>query len=72
MRIRKGRAQAARVGRHQNQMDVVGHQAIAPHLDTSRPTALRDQRAIFGKIVRTEEHGLPPIAALRYVMRNPR
>ena len=51
-------------------MDVVGHQAIAPHCNPRRPAALRHQYAIFGVVVRAEKDLLLPVAALGDVVRN--
>lgn len=72
MRLGESRAQTRRFVGHQNQMDVVGHQAIAPHRNPRRPAALRRQCAIFGVVVRAEKDLLPPVAALGDVVRNPR
>ena len=58
--------------RHQREMDVVGHQAIGPHLDRRLPATLGEQVAIKGVIGRLEEDLLPPIAALGDVMRKAR
>ena len=72
MRVGKCGPQTAFVGRNQDQMDMVRHQAVAPHLDASDPATLRDQSTIFGIVILAEENRLPPVAALRNVMRNPR
>jgi hypothetical protein len=56
----------------QNQMDVIGHQAIAPNSDPLAPACLAQQIAIERIIVLTEEHGPAPIAALGDVMRQVR
>ena len=70
MRLGKSRAQTRRSVGHQDQMDAVGHQAIAPHCNPRRPAALRHQCAIFGVVVRAEKDLLPPVAALGDVVRN--
>jgi hypothetical protein len=70
MRLAERRAQAVRIGRRQDQMHVVGHQAVGPHRDARRPAALRQQRAICGVVVVVEEDLLAPVAALRHMMRD--
>ena len=68
VRLGKGRAQPVRIGRHEDQVDVVRHQAPrqAPHV--IRDARGRHEVAIGGIILVAEEHGLAPIAALRDVV----
>ena len=55
--------------RREHEVDVVGHQAIRPHLDRGLAALLREQVAIERVIGRREEHGLTAVAALGHVMR---
>jgi hypothetical protein len=62
VRLRQRRAQPVRVGRPQDQMDVVGHQAPGQARHPPRPAARRDQLAIGGLILVREEDRLAAIA----------
>ncbi len=59
-RPRKG----VRVGGGQDEMNVVGHEAIGPAGDAAGATALGEQVAIEGIIARLSEQRLPTIAPL--------
>ena len=50
-------------------MNVIGHQAIRPHRNAGALAPLCEQRPIGEIIIIAEEDRLPPIAALRDVMR---
>ena len=56
------------VGGDQNELNVVGHQAIGPAGDPVGAAALGEKIAIEGVIARLGEQRLPAIAALRHVM----
>ena len=64
MRLGKRPAQPVGIGRHQDQVDMVWHQAPgeAPH--ALRGTGVGYEAAIGGIIIVSEEHRLPPVAAL--------
>ena len=55
--------------RSQNQVDVVEHKTISPDLDLRLTGLLGQQIAVDFMIAALEEDRLPPIAALRHVMR---
>lgn len=57
-----------RLRRH-DQMQVVGHEAIGPHHHTGLAAALGQDIAAAGVVAVREEHGLPPIAPLRDMMK---
>jgi hypothetical protein len=50
--------------RHQDQMHMVGHQAVAPDLDAGLGAALGQKVAVEREVGRLEEHRLAPVAAL--------
>ena len=58
--------------RLQNQMDVVGHQAVGPHGDTGLQRLLGQQVKVDFVVAVFKENGLAPIATLRDMMRQPR
>jgi hypothetical protein len=58
--------------RRKHEMDVVGHQAIGPHLDRRLAATLGEQVAIERVIRGLEEDLLAPVAALGYVVRKAR
>ena len=57
-------AQAILILRHQNSVDMVGHQREGPAGNTRRPAALGQQVTVEAVVGLTEEHLLPAIAAL--------
>lgn len=57
-------AQTVRIGRHEDQMHVVWHQAPSPHLDPRRFAIRREQIAIERIVALLEERARPAIAAL--------
>ena len=65
MHDRKRAPQPVGVGRHQDQMDMIGHQAPGPHLDTGGATMLRQEIAVELVIVIAEESACTPVSALR-------
>ena len=69
MRARHCQRQAERVGGRQNQVNMVGHQAIGPYGDAEFLAGLSEQIAIKPIVVVAKEHALAPIASLRDVMR---
>ncbi len=56
--------------RHEDQMDVIGHQAPGPAGNSPGTAMLSQQLDIQSVIVVTEEHRLPPIATLGNVVRH--
>jgi uncharacterized protein with ACT and thioredoxin-like domain len=65
----QGGAQAILIAGLQDQVDVVGHQAIAQHLDARRP-ATRGQFVPIGQlVVVAEENLLSAVAALGHMVR---
>ena len=54
--------------RNQDQVDVIGHQAIAPHRDALAPARLAEEIAVERVVVVGEEHPLAPGAALGDLM----
>ncbi len=65
----QGGAQPVFVRRHDNEMDVVGHQAIGPHLGAGLVEPFAEQGEIMSVIAVLEEHRQAPRAALGHVMR---
>jgi hypothetical protein len=61
--------QRAGVGRNEHEVDVVGHQAIGPHLDRGLAALLGEEIAIERVVGRFEEDRLTAVAALGHVMR---
>ena len=62
--VGKGCAQAVRIGRHDDHMDMVRHQAVGPHPGSGCPGGVRQELAIGDEIILLEEGGSAPIAAL--------
>ena len=62
--------QAVGIGRRQDQVNVVGHQAPGNAANALAPAGLGDQSAIGGVILLAKEYLLPPVAALGDVMRD--
>ena len=54
--------------RDRNAMDVIGHQAISPDIDTSNETFLAEQFAVEDEVVIRFEDLHPPTTSLRDVM----
>jgi len=72
MQLGKGPAQAVRIERGQDDVDMVGHQAIGPDLRTRLAGRFAEQVAIQ-RVVRILEEGLAaPVATLRHVVRDVR
>ena len=70
VQLGKGPAQPIRIGRRQDDMDMVGHQAIGPDLRIRLAGRFAEQVTIQ-RVVRILEEGLAaPIAALRHVVRD--
>ncbi len=69
MHRREHAAQPVAVGRHQDQMHVVGHQAPRPHLDIGRPAMLAEEVAVKGVVGVAKERTRATVAALRDVVR---
>src|SRR5882757_8058518 len=69
MHGRERAAQAVGIGRHENEMHVVGHQAPGPHFDVRGPATLRQEIAIERIVLGAEKDARPSIAALRDVVR---
>ncbi len=65
----QGGAQPVFVRRHDNEMDVVGHQAIGPHLGARLAAPFAEQGEIVSVIAVLEEPRQAPRAALGHVMR---
>lgn len=57
------------VGRHQDKMDMVGHEAPRPHLDIGGAAALGQEIAVERVIGVAEEHARAAVAALGDVVR---
>jgi hypothetical protein len=68
MQVGKGAAQTVFVGRHHHHMDVVGHQAISPHLGAGTPAAFGQQVEIKGVVALFEERLVATVAPLGDVM----
>ena len=68
MHIGKGAAQSVLIGRHHDHVDVVGHQAIAPHLRAAPLGCLRQKIAVECIVSLLEKRLRPPIAALGHVV----
>ena len=69
MRVREGAPQPVSIGRDDDQMHVVRHQAIAPDLGLGLDRRFREQVAIQRIILIIEEGRLTSIAALRHMVR---
>ena len=69
MEVGEGAAQPVLIGRHQDHMDVVGHQAPRPDLRPRSPGRLREKIAIERVVAFLKEGRAPPVAALGHMMR---
>lgn len=69
MQIPEGAAQPIGVRGRQHDMDVVGHQAIAPHLGLRAQRRVRQQVEIERLVALLEEGRRAPIAPLRQMTR---
>ena len=58
------------IGWHDDHVDVVGHQAIAPHFRPRFASHRAEQRAVQGVVILTEERLLTTVPALSDVIRN--
>ena len=72
MGVGDGRGHCLGGWRHEDQMDVVGHQALCPDGNPTGTAMPAQQLDIKSVVVVTEEHRLAPIAALGDVMRHVR
>ena len=70
MRLGHRATQAIRIRRNQDQVNV-GHQAPCQTMHLALAAGCRHQFDICGIIRIFEEHRLPPVAPLGYVMRTP-
>ena len=61
---RQGPPQAIRIGRHENDVHVIGHQTPGPYLDAGGLAVVRKVVAVEGVILCAKESALPPIASL--------
>ena len=68
VRLGEGRAQAVLVGRDHDEVDVIGHQSIAPDRHRRRLGGRRDRAQIEPAVAVGKEHRLAPVAALGDVM----
>ena len=64
VRLAERKCQPVLGRRHQNEMDMVGHEAIRPHRDAGLGGALGEQVAIQCVVAVLEEDFLPPVATL--------
>ena len=69
MRPRQRPAQPVGIGRHQNEVDVVRHQAPGPHLDFGRAAILGEQVAVKRIVGVAKEGTRAAIAALGDMVR---
>ena len=67
MHARQGAPEAVPVLRHEDQMDVIGHQAPGPDLDVG---SAAEEIAIERIVIATEERLLPAVAALGDMVRD--
>jgi len=65
---RQRAAQSVRLGRHQDQMDVVRHQAPRPDFNVGGAAGRREQVTIKRVVVIAEERSRASVAALRHVV----
>jgi len=72
MRLAERSAQGLGVRRHQDQVHVVGHQAVGPAGDPGRRAVLGQEPAVGRVVLVAEEDRLAPVATLRHVMGQPR
>jgi hypothetical protein len=64
--------QPVNIGRHQNEMHMIGHHAPGPHRDIGRAAVLRQKIAIERVVCIVEEGARTAVAALGDVVRNAR
>ena len=69
MRLAGRDAQPVGVLRRQDQVNVILHQTISPHLHAYRSAALSQKVAVERVALVAEEHPLPPVVPLRHIMR---
>jgi hypothetical protein len=69
MRVSKGARKTFAIGRNENQMNVVGHQAVGPDLNGRFAAVLSEEIAINLLVARFKEDRLTPVATLCDVMR---
>jgi hypothetical protein len=69
VRFANGLAQSISVGRHSDQMDVIGPQAVSPDVNTVLPAPMRHQIYIGLIVPIKEESLLPAVASLGDMMR---
>jgi hypothetical protein len=70
VKIAEGPPQPVRIARHQDDVNMVGHQAIGPDLGLRAPRCIGQQIEIDRIIAVLEKGPLAPIAALGHMMRN--
>ena len=72
VRVGEGAPQSVGVGRHDDDVNVIRHQAIGPDLGARLGRGVSQQRSIEDIIALLEEGLFAPIAALGYVVRQAR
>ena len=65
----QGAAQPVGIGRNQDEMHMIGHQAPSPNFDRSSPATGREAVAIEGIVLFAEERALASIATLGDMVR---
>ena len=65
-----GVGEGVAVRRDDDQRRAAGHQAVAEHLDTGRGAAVVQRIQIRRAVIGREEHVLPIVAALRYMVQH--
>ena len=68
VRARQGERQARRIGGREDEVDVIGHQAIGPDGDAEPQAGFGEPVPVERVIVRPEEQRLVAIGALRDMM----
>ena len=68
MRLADRSAQPIRRLRHRDEMNVVGHEAVRPDIDSKSLARVRQQRDVQEVVLRTKECGLFAVATLRDVV----
>ena len=58
--------------RHRDQVDVIGHEAIAPYIHALFAAPLRHELHVTRVVLAAEKRLLPTVATLRYVVRHTR
>jgi hypothetical protein len=69
MHVSKGARKTFAIARNENQMNMIGHQAVGPHLNGRFAAVPGEEIAIDLLVARFEENRLTPVATLRDVMR---